>query len=66
VKKSIQDKIDALIKQAKASNLPNSSMENKNSIAVNDSLVKAIRNKKDADIFLAELELAIKMAHEQQ
>jgi hypothetical protein len=64
VKKSIQDKIDAIKKQARASSAAYSVKERKNPMAAQDSLAKVIRNQKEADIFLAELETAIKKAHE--
>jgi len=64
MKKSIEDKINELIAKAKASNIP--STRSGRVSGEQDSLSKAITNKKDADMFLAELELAIKMAHEQQ
>jgi hypothetical protein len=63
VKKEIQDKIDAIKKQAQASKP--SSTQTKKLSGEGDSLSKAITNKKDADMFLAELELAIKLAHKQ-
>lgn len=65
MKKEIQDKIDAIKKMARNSPLGMSKEGNRNAINVNDSLVKTIRNKKDAAIFMAELEAAIKMAQEQ-
>lgn len=64
MKKEVQDKIDAIKKMAQASK-PSSTKTRKLS-GDGDSLSNAITNKKDADMFLAELELAIKMAHEQQ
>lgn len=62
MKKSIQDKIDAIKKQAQASSATYPVKERKRSINVQDSLVKAIRNQKEADIFLEELEAVIKKA----
>jgi hypothetical protein len=64
VKKTIQDKIDDIKKRAEASNEDYSINKKKSSISVQDSLSKAITNKKDADLFLAELEAAIKIAQE--
>jgi hypothetical protein len=66
VKKVIQDKLDDIKKLAKASSEDHTLNEKKSSITVQDSLSKAIRNKKDAAIFLAELEAAFKMAQEEQ
>jgi hypothetical protein len=63
MKKSIEDKINEIIKMAQASKP--SSTQTKKLSGEGDSLSKAITNKKDADMFLAELELAIKMAHKQ-
>jgi len=65
VKKSIQDKINDIKKLAQASSADYPIKEKKSSTRAQDSLSKAIRNKKDADIFLAELEAAIKMAQKQ-
>lgn len=63
MKQSIQHKIGDLKKLAQASrNI--SSNEKKTSIEVQDSLAKAITNKKEASLFLAELEAAIKLAQE--
>jgi hypothetical protein len=62
VKKSIQDKIDAIKKQAQASSATYPVREMKNPMAAQDSLAKVIRNQKEADIFLAELEAVIKQA----
>jgi hypothetical protein len=62
VKKEIQDKIDAIKKLAQASSAGYTVKEKKNPINVQDSLVKAIRNQKEADIFLEELEAVIKKA----
>jgi hypothetical protein len=64
VKKEIQDKIDAIKKQAKASK-PNSRPTRRLS-GEQDSLSKAITNKVDAAIFLAELDTLIKLANEEQ
>lgn len=64
MKQSIQDKINDIKKLAQTSSAAYPVKERKNSIPVQDSLAKAIRNQKEADIFLAELELAIKKAHE--
>lgn len=58
---SIQKKIDELVALSKVKRSESTLVES-NKIASNDSLLKAIRNKKEADIFLAELDLAIKMA----
>jgi hypothetical protein len=62
VKQSIQDKINDIKKLAQASSAAYPVKERKNPIAVQDSLVKAIRNQKEADIFLEELEAVIKKA----
>jgi hypothetical protein len=64
MKKSVEDKINEIIKMAQASK--SSSTPTKKLSGEGDSLSNAITNKKDADMFLAELELAIKMAHKQQ
>jgi hypothetical protein len=63
MKKSIEDKINEIIKMGQASKT--SSTQTKKLSGEGDSLSKAITNKKDADMFLAELELAIKLAHKQ-
>jgi hypothetical protein len=65
VKKEVQDKIDAIIAQAKASGLESSKSKSKSSINSQDSLAKALTNKKDADKFLNELEVLIKFAQDQ-
>ena len=62
MKKSIQDKIDAIKKQARESSAAYSVKERKNPMAAQDSLAKVIRNQKEADVFLAELEAVIKKA----
>ena len=64
MKQSIQDKINEIKKLAQASSAAYSVKERKNPMAAQDSLVKAIRNQKEADIFLAELEAVIKKAQE--
>jgi hypothetical protein len=64
VKGNIQDKINGFKKLAKASNVDYSLKEKKISTTVQDSLSKAITNQKEADLFLAELEAAIKIAKE--
>ncbi len=58
---TIQKKIDEIIALSKVKRSESTPVEI-NKTASNDSLLKAIRNKKEADIFLAELDLAIKMA----
>jgi hypothetical protein len=64
VKDTLQDKINKLKQMAEASKENFSSREKKSSIEVSDSLAKAITNKKDAVIFMAELDAAIKIAQE--
>ena len=65
MKKEVQDKIDAIIAMAKASNLKSTS-RSKSSLTTQDSLSKAIRNKEDADKFLKELEIVIKYGQEKE
>jgi len=62
VKGNIQDKINGFKKLAEASRVDSSIKEKKGSTTVQDSLSKAITNQKEADLFLAELEAAIKIA----
>jgi hypothetical protein len=64
VKDTLQDKINKLKQMAEASKENFSSKGKKTSIEVSDSLARAITNKKDAAIFLAELDAAIKIAQE--
>lgn len=64
MKKIIEDKINELIKTARASKV--NSTPTKRLSGEQDSLSKAITNKVDAAIFLAELDALIKLAHEQQ
>ena len=64
MKETLQDKINKLKQMADASKENFSSKEKKTSIAVSDSLAKSITNKKDAAIFMAELDAAIKIAQE--
>jgi hypothetical protein len=64
MKKEVQEKIDAIKKQAQASK-PSSTRTTRLS-GEEDSLSKLITNQREADIFLAELEAAIKLAHKQQ
>jgi hypothetical protein len=66
VKKEIQDKIDAIKKQAKASKMSSSGTTTRRLSGEEDSLSKAITNKVDAAIFLAELDTLIKLANEEQ
>ncbi|MCC6370761.1 MAG: hypothetical protein IT236_07150 [Bacteroidia bacterium] len=60
MKENIRDKIKKVVA------LANSSVKENNSAPIeypsNDSLSKSIRNKQEADIFLAELDAAFKMA----
>lgn len=65
MKKSIQDKINDVKKLAQASSVDYPIKEKKSAVHAQDSLSKAITNKKDADLFLAELEAVIKMAQKQ-
>lgn len=62
MKKTIQDKINSIKKLAQASSVDHSLKKRKSSTTVQDSLSKAITNQKEADLFLAELEAAIKIA----
>jgi hypothetical protein len=64
VKDSLQDKINKLKQMAAASKENFSSTGKKTSIEVRDSLAKAITTKKDAVIFMAQLDAAIKIAQE--
>ena len=64
MKGNIQDKINGFKKLAEASRVEYSLKEKKISSTVQDSLSRAITNQKEADLFLAELEAAIKMARE--
>jgi hypothetical protein len=63
VKKEIQDKIDAIKKQAQASKA--SSTPTRKLSGDGDSLSNAITNKVDAAIFLAELDALMKLANEE-
>lgn len=58
---AIQQKIDDLITRSKVNGTEcrNSDI---NKRITNDSLLKVIRNKKEADLFLAELDAAFKLA----
>jgi hypothetical protein len=58
---AIQQKIDDLITRSK---LNGTECRNNdiNKRITNDSLLKVIRNKKEADLFLAELDAAFKLA----
>lgn len=60
MKQSIQDKINGLKKLAKTSPLEPS--PKKTSITAGDSLAKVIRTQKEADAFMADLKVAIKLA----
>jgi hypothetical protein len=65
VKKTIQDKINAIINMAQTSGLDYYAKNKKSTTSAPDSLSQAITNKKDAAIFLAELEACIKLANEE-
>jgi hypothetical protein len=58
---AIQQKIDDLIKRSKV-NRTECRNNDINKRINNDSLLKVIRNKKEADLFLAELDAAFKLA----
>jgi hypothetical protein len=58
---AIQQKIDDLIKRSKV-NRTECRNNDINKRITNDSLLKVIRNKKEADLFLAELDAAFKLA----
>jgi hypothetical protein len=58
---AIQQKIDDLIKRSKV-NGTEFRNNDINKRITNDSLLKVIRNKKEADLFLAELDAAFKLA----
>ncbi len=60
MKQSIQNKIEAFTKLAKSQHLVSNSPANVSSRE--DSLLKAIRNKGEADLFIAELEAVIKIS----
>jgi hypothetical protein len=62
MKPTIEDKINAIYKLAESSKGHVSSKPKKMVANTEDSLYKAITNKKDADIFLAELDAAFKLA----
>ncbi|WP_018342830.1 hypothetical protein [Cytophaga aurantiaca] len=63
MKSAVQNKIDSLIEMSEknSSNIPS---VNLNVNSNNDSLSKAIRTKRDADIFRNELEAAIRLSKE--
>ena len=63
MKKSVEDKINEIIKTAQASKV--SSTPTRRLSGEEDSLSKAITNKVDAAIFLAELDTLIKLANEE-
>jgi hypothetical protein len=62
MKPTIEDKINAINKLAESSKGYVSSKPKKMVANTEDSLYKVITNKKDADIFLAELDAAFKLA----
>jgi len=62
VEKKIQNKIDDLIRMARASRPAYTAREEKTTVTGQDSLSKIITTKEEANIFLAELEAVIKMA----
>jgi hypothetical protein len=62
VKGKIQDKINGLKKMAEASRMAYTTREKETSVPGQDSLSKTITTQKEANIFLAELEAAIKIA----
>ena len=64
MKETLQDKINKLKQMAEASKENFSSKEKKTAVEVSDSLARSITNKKDAAIFMAELNAAIKIAQE--
>ena len=61
MKEKIQDKINR-IHQMATSPVKTHKAQNDNSFRANDSLSKSIRNAEEADIFLAELSAAVKIA----
>lgn len=61
MKEKIQENINQIKKLATSSCNQNASKATE-SIRTNDSLSKAVRNSKEADIFLAELDAAFKVA----
>lgn len=61
MKVNVQDKINSFKKLAQKSVKANNNQK-KGFYGSNDSLSQAIRNEKEANIFLAELETAIKIA----
>ena len=58
---AIQQKIDDLIKRSKVNGTECRNIDINKRIT-NDSLLKVIRNKKEAELFLAELDAAFKLA----
>ena len=62
MKKSIQDKIDAIKKLAQSADAQ-SYVKSKKSASRQDSLAKVITTQKQADEFMADLETAIRLAH---
>lgn len=61
MKRSIQNKIEQIQSLAKSQHL-SSAGSSVRSTSVNDSLAEAIRNEKDATLFMAELDAVIKIA----
>ena len=66
MKKEVQDKIDAIIKQAQTTGSDYYAKYGKSTSTTQDSLSKVIRNKKEADEFLTQLEALIKYAQEKK
>jgi hypothetical protein len=66
VKESIQHKLDEIKKLAKASKAGHTSTDKRPSVLVNDSLAKAIKTKKEADVFMTELHALIQYAQEKK
>ena len=58
---TIQQKIDDLITRSKLNGTESRDIDINKRIT-NDSLLKVIRNKKEAELFLAELDAAFKLA----
>ena len=61
MKEKIQQRINQ-VKHLAASQAIGQSVKSAGSIRANDSLSNSIRNSKEADIFLAELDAAVKVA----
>ncbi len=66
IKQSVQDKIDRMKKLAKESNSKSADSKKRSSISREDSLAKIITTQKQADVFMADLETAIRIAQEKQ